>query len=418
MYQSRGFGFAKPSPQTHLQHAREELVEDLPEDHAFLNRVRLENHGELLPNQPAGRPRITLSRPPTRKRGKQPDDPSNLIERQRLMVMWNEKWDLKDDWNRAREKMAENYKNLGMREKPYPPSNNLSSSAEKMLDSSSEEDSEAAINQPTKKKRKSRVDEFEEDTVLFRGRQTKGDSPRPKVKRQVRGSSQGPSPLSQHSDGTDIPKSSDTDTDGLFQLPLTQRVHRHGLLDSIESDFATVHSYLPFPSVEQLLSVIPPTGTTLDDMRELFWERVSSDVHKFFCLLESNTNLNQETGAIFKKRAGRKEESLDVFDTAMNTANSAGSQGKSRSSWIKDVGNGTDGKVWHAESLLPSASSHESGDIGESRLVETVTSIDTETKRFCGRRLARQGALGKRWDDQGVSPTHRKCKTSPDNILL
>src|SRR5207244_3852162 len=46
------------SPLGHLQHARQVLVNELPPEHDLRKRVQVDGKGELLRDQPAGRPRL------------------------------------------------------------------------------------------------------------------------------------------------------------------------------------------------------------------------------------------------------------------------------------------------------------------------------------------------------------------------
>ena len=414
-HQTTDFGFDTLKAPSFLRHARRRLLDRLPGDHAFTKRVHVD--GRLLIDQPAPKPRVPYSR--IGKRGKQPDDPSEYIERQRLRAMLYDKLHLKTDWKKASQKMWENCKRMGMSAE-FPFYENDLGDIENVLDSFSEEDTEAATNLTTNKKRKQRVDEslLEEEVVLFRGWQADEQPPKRKPKRYRRGSGRVPSPLGQHGDGTEISKSFDKTTNSSSWLP--SWIQRQVDKESTDTDPATVEvDLLPFPSVEELLAAIPATGIRLEDIKDIFWDRISLDVHKLYCSLESNTNLNQETGMVFKRRAGCKNESPDIWDIVVSPKSDEKEQVEySLPPWIFDGGNGTGGKVWDAEPLLPPVIlSNLEGD-STNKSPKSVMTVETEMQNLYGRRLARQGGFGRRWDDQAVLPISQKRKRSVDDILF
>ena len=114
-----------PSPRAILKRARKELLEDLPEDADFLKRVY--DNGELVPVQPKGVRRQV--KPPGKsskaKRGKPSDAPSVIIEKQRLIKMFNDQWDQQEEWEKAQSKMLSLGKKFGLRRSPFKPEQKL-----------------------------------------------------------------------------------------------------------------------------------------------------------------------------------------------------------------------------------------------------------------------------------------------------
>ena len=74
------------------------------------------------------------------------------------MAMWNEKYHLKEEWDRVRDKMSENRKKLGMRERPHDENDSYKRIREGSPDDSSEKEGEIAVKRYAKKRRKSGAD--------------------------------------------------------------------------------------------------------------------------------------------------------------------------------------------------------------------------------------------------------------------
>lgn len=102
---------------SYLRQARQALINILPPNHALRGRVQSDGYGELLAEQPPGRLRISRKVLPVWNRGRGSCDPTMILARHMLKTMWNEKYHLKE-WDRARKKMSEHRKRLGMRERP------------------------------------------------------------------------------------------------------------------------------------------------------------------------------------------------------------------------------------------------------------------------------------------------------------
>jgi hypothetical protein len=148
--------YMPPNHLSHLHHARQKFINRLPQGHDLRKRVRCDDNGELLPEQPPGRRRTSFKWPPVRKRRREISDPRTLLGRRILMKMWNEKYHLNEEWDRVHGKMLENRKKFGLRERPYTgfPIDSRKRSRESSQDTSSDELSDLAARIQAKKKRK------------------------------------------------------------------------------------------------------------------------------------------------------------------------------------------------------------------------------------------------------------------------
>jgi len=116
-----GYYSPSASPLLYLQNARQSLLDKLPPKHDLRRRVQIDDHGELLTEQPAGRPPAEPKMPPARKRGRYSCDPAVVLKRLQLRKMWDTKCRLQDHDERDRisKKMLENRKKLRMERLPY-----------------------------------------------------------------------------------------------------------------------------------------------------------------------------------------------------------------------------------------------------------------------------------------------------------
>jgi hypothetical protein len=85
------------SPLSHLQHARWVLVNELPTEHDLRKRVQVDGKGELLPDQPTGRPRVPIKAPSAGKRVGESNEPTRVLKRYLLTILWNEKYHLQEE---------------------------------------------------------------------------------------------------------------------------------------------------------------------------------------------------------------------------------------------------------------------------------------------------------------------------------
>jgi hypothetical protein len=314
-------------PLSLLQHARLTLVNNLPPNHDLRKRVQPNGHGELLPEQPAGRPRALLKAPSARKRGREPGDPTVVLERHQLMTMWNEKHHLKE-WDRVRDKMSEHRKRLGMRERPYKEDDSCGRSRQDSSDKSCYKERKRAARESTKKRRKN-----DSDTLAARN-EGPGAEPGNNKRRRPDSrcvESEKSQPASASGRDADTPKQSGQSLAGAVnsdkEPPLEKgqgytslwtgdwNLSRSPLrtLDEIvdhpDSPIADKDAAAGplFPTVAEALKAIPASGISMRRIIELFWDRVSSNMDDFHIPLHDNTHIDVDKTLIWRKRTACEE---------------------------------------------------------------------------------------------------------------
>jgi len=399
----------------HLQHARQILVNELPLEHDLRKRVQVDGKGELLPDQPAGRPRAPLKVPPARKRVRESNDPTRVLERRLLTIMWNEKYHLQEEWNRVHAKMSENGKKLGIREQCYKESDSRKKSGRKSSDSSSEQRSEPATKRPTKKRRKSFAD------WPVAGDKDLGDEPNQKKRHQVDSerrdrevrehpsASGGDREALQKSDHSLI--SSDRSDE---EQPAKKRYRLKSLRTQTSwnpppsplrtsSQIADVpdssllsNGTLPppsFPTVAEVLDAIPASGISMLRIREVFWDRVNKDMDKFYILLHDNTDIEADKRLIRRRKMQHEDGNLVIP--------------------VAECG-GADGH----ESLPKLGTSDEARMAGGDVYSGHGIAIKTRTVHPCSRLLARRGGLDTMRNRECSKSTRRRQRRYADDVDL
>jgi hypothetical protein len=320
------------SPLGHLQHARQVLVNELPPEHDLRKRVQVDGKGELLPDQPAGRPPVPLKEPPARKRVRGSNDPTRVLERRLLMIMWDEKYHLQEEWNRVHAKMLQNRKKLGMRGQSYRESDSRKKSGRKSSDSSSEQGSEPATKRPTKKRRKSFAD------WPAAGDENLGDKPNQKKRRQP-DSERRDREVCKHPSASgedrEAPQKSDLPLIGSDSSGEEQPTKKKQYLKSLrtqtgwnlppsplrtssqmagppDSSLLGNDTLLPpsFPTVAEVLDAIPTSGISILKMTELFWDRVNKDMNRFYILLHDNADIEADKRLIRRRKIQHEDGKL------------------------------------------------------------------------------------------------------------
>ena len=305
-------------PNPHLQHARQLLVNELPPEHDLRKRVKHDGNGELLPEQPAGRPRAPLREPPLRKRGRDLGDPSIVLERRYLMTMWNDQYHLKEEWARVHDKMSENRKKLGLRERPYKESDSRKRSREGSPDKSSDRNRDTAAS-VARKRRKKDCDTGERNSDEEQPKKKRNRAPEvwiwDKVAYQTlspfgrdRKTAKEPHDFLTSSDKeppvgeTHRSKSTQPQKDrSLSRSPLKTISKIAGVPDSppVVSD---IMPRTRFPTVAEVLAPIPASGISMRSITELFWDRINGNMDKFYMLLQDNTNIDVDKSLIQRRR--------------------------------------------------------------------------------------------------------------------
>lgn len=393
------------SPLGHLQHARQVLVNELPPEHDLRKRVQVNGKGELLPDQPAGRPRVPLNAPPARKRVRESNDPTRVLERRLLTIMWNEKYHLQEEWNRVHAKMSENRKKLGMREQSYKESDSRKKSRGKSSDSSSEQGSEPATKRPAKKRRKSFADWPAEPNQKKRrqldskrrDREVREHPSAPEGDREAPQKS-GQSLISSDSSDEEQPakkshrlKSLRTQTG--WNLPPSLLRTSSQIADAPDSSLLG-NSTLPppsFPTVAEVLDAIPASGISMLRMRELFWDRVNKDMDRFYILLYDNADIEADKRLIRRRKMQHEDEKL-----AIPVAECGGADGH--------------------ESFPKLSTSDETRMTGGDVYSGHGIAIKTRTVHPCGRLLARRGGLDTIRNRECSKSTRRRQRRYADDV--
>ena len=289
----------------------------------------MDGKGELLPDQPAGQPRVPLNVPPARKRVRESNDPTRVLERRLLTVMWNEKYHLQGEWNRVHVKMSENRKKLGMREQSYKESDSLKKSGRKSLDSSSEQGSRPATKRPAKKRRKSFADWH------AAGEKSLGDEPNQKKRRQL-DSERRDREVHEHPSASALQKSDQSlissdrcdeeqpakkrhclkslRTQTGWNLPPSPLRTSSQIADAPDSSLLGNGTLPPpsFPTVAEVLDAIPTSGISILRMRELFWDRVNKDMDRFYILLHDNADIETDKRLIRRRKMQHEDGKLAI----------------------------------------------------------------------------------------------------------
>jgi hypothetical protein len=308
------------NPLGHLQHARWVLVNELPAEHDLRKRVQVDGKGELLPDQPTGRPRVPLKAPLAQKRVRESNEPTRVLKRYLLTILWNEKYHHREEWNRVHAKMSENRKKLGMRERPYKKSDSCKKSGR---------GSEPAAKQPAKKKRKSIAD------GPGAGDKNLGCKPNQKKRRQLDSERQGREACEHQSASRkdqEAPQNPDrslvsSESSDEEQLA-NERYHSKSLRTQIDwnlhqspsrtsSQIAEApdgsllsNGILPppsFPTVAEVLDAIPTSGISMLRMTALFSDRVNKDMDKFRVLLYNNADMEVD-GRLIRRRVTKHKD--------------------------------------------------------------------------------------------------------------
>jgi hypothetical protein len=318
------------SPLSHLQHARWVLVNELPAEHDLRKRVQGGGKGELLPDQPIGRPRVPIKAPSAGKRVGGSNEPTRVLKRYLLTILWNEKYHLQEEWNRVRAKMSENRKKLGMRELPYKGSDSHKKSGRESSDSSSKQGSELEAKQPAKKKRKSVAD------WPGTGDKNLGCKPNQKKRHQLDSVRQDREACEHQSaswEDREAPQKSDQSLASSEEQLANERYHLKSPRTQIgwnlpqspsrtSSQIAEAphgsllgNGALPlpsFPTVAEVLDAIPTSGISMRRMTALFWDRVNKDMDKFHILLYNNADMEVDGQLIRRRVINYKDGQLAV----------------------------------------------------------------------------------------------------------
>ena len=365
--------------------------------------------GELLPDQPAGRPRVPLNVPPARKRVRESNDPARVVERRLLKVMWNEKYHLQEEWKRVHAKMSENDKKPGMREQSYKESGSLKKSGRKSSGGSSEQGSEPATKRHAKKRRKSFADR------PAAGEKILGDKPNQKKRRQLDSERRDrevhehpPASAPQKSDQSLISSDrSDEDqpakkrhrfkplrTQTGWNLPPSPLRTSSQIADAPDSSLLGNGTLPPpsFPTVAEILDAIPTSGISILRMRELFWDRVNKDMDRFYILLHDNADI--EAGKRLIRRRKMKHEDGKL---AIPVAECGGADGH--------------------ESFPKLSTSDETRMAGGDVHSGYGIAIKTRTVHPRGRLLTRRGGLGTIRNRECSKSTRRQRRYADDVVL-
>lgn len=339
------------SPQASLQVAREELLDELGPHHDLQKRVRPDSPGELLPNQPAGRRRFPFSSPPKHKKGKEYGHPSLVLERRHLARMWREKYDMTDDWNSAHDSMLEKRNKLGMSWAPWPYPANHKRRREESRDEESGENIELDYGQhgqrPAKRRRNSWSEKPTQEDRAHSSTPLRQQSGERDMREYFQNKEEASFPVSSGKSNTrerildDFLTYNDSSQPGQqhttdlrtreqpVETPshatvaasfrpahMMRNIHRHKmqtvtpavnarLVDLVAPDFS-------FPSNAEIMNAIPASGTTLSDVKEFFGCRINADLARFYCMLESVADVDDDTARIRRKdMEGGKEELAD-----------------------------------------------------------------------------------------------------------
>ena len=309
-----------PNLPAHLQHARQLLVNELPPEHDLRKRVKHDGNGELLPEQPAGRPRVPPREPTPRKRGRDLSDPSMVLERRYLMTMWNDQYHLKEEWDRVHDKMSENRKKLGMRERPCKESDSRKRSRQGSPDSSSDRNIHTTASASKKRRKTDRGAGAARERSSDEGptRQTRDRAPEMRIWDKVAcqalsafrrdrktakqshnflaSSSWEPNGYKSHHSTSIEPQEDRSLSQSPFTTPsdVTKRSDRPYMASDLRPSAL-------FPAVAEVLGAIPASGISMRTITGLFWERVHCDMDKFYMLLHENTNIDVDESLIRRK---------------------------------------------------------------------------------------------------------------------
>ena len=364
----------------------------------------MDGKGELLSEQPAGRPRVPLKAPPARKRVRESNDPTRVLERRLLTIMWNEKYHLQEEWNRVHAKMSENRKKLGMREQSYKESDSLKKSGRKSSDSSSEQGSEPATKRPAKKRRKSLADWPAESNQKKR-RQLDSEHRDREVREHP--SASGGDREAPHKSNQSLISSDSSDeeqpakkrhrleslrTQTSWNLSPSPLRTSNQIADAPDSSLLGNGTLPPpsFPTVAEVLDAIPTSGISILRMRELFWDRVNKDMDRFYILLHDNADIEADKRLI-RRRKMQHEDGKPVAECG-----------------------GADGH----ESFPKLSTSDETRMAGGDVYSGHGIAIKTRTVHPCGRLLARRGGLDTIRNRECSKSTRRRQRRYADDVDL
>jgi hypothetical protein len=342
--------------------------------------------GELLPDQPAGRPRVPLKAPPARKRIRGSNDPTRVLR-----------------------------KKLGMREQSYKESDSRKKSGGKSSDSSSEQGSEPTTKRPAKKRRKSFAD------GPAAGDKNLGEEPNQKKRRQL-DSERRDREVCEHPSASggdrEAPQKSDqslTSSDSSDEEQPTKKRHRSkslrtqtgwNLLPSPSTTSSQIaeapsssllgNGTLPppsFPTVAEVLDAIPTPGISILRMTELFWDRVNKDMDRFYILLHDNADIEADKRLIRRRKIQHEDGKSAVPVVERGGADGHGCFPKLSTS---DETRIADGDVYSGHGIA----------------------IKTRAVHPCRRLLARRGGLDTIRNRECSKSTRRRRRSYADDVDL
>ena len=373
----------------------------------------MDGKGELLPDQPTGRPRVPLIVPSPQKRVRESNEPTRVLKQHLLTIMWNEKYHLREEWNRVHAKMSENRKKLGMRERPYKKSDSCKKSERGSSDGSSKQGSEPAAKQPAKKKRKSIAD------WPGAGDKSLGCKPNQKKRRQLdperqdreacvhQSPSREDRQALQKSDQS-LVSSGSSDEEQLANKrchlkPRTQigwnlpQSPSRTSSQIAEADGSLLsNGTLPlssFPTVAEVLDAIPTSGISMLRMTALFWDRVNKDMDKFYVLLYNNADI-EAGGRLIRKRVTKHKGG----QLAVRVAECGGTGGH--------------------ESFRTLSTSDETGTARGDVHSGHGVAIKTRAVHPCSRLLARRGGLDTARNREYSKSKRRRRRRYADDVDL
>jgi hypothetical protein len=375
----------------------------------------VDGKGELLPDQLAGRPSAPIKAPSARKRVRESNEPTRVLKRHLLTIMWNEKYHLQEEWNRVHAKMSENRKELGMRERPYKESDSRKESRRESSNSSSEQGSQPVAKRPAKKRRKSSAD--------WPGARDKysGVEPNQKKRRQLdserRDREACEHPLASGG-GRKAPQKSDqclTSSESFSKEQPANKRYRLGSLRTrtgwnlppsplrtsiqiadVPDSSLLGNGTLPlpnFPTVAEVLDAIPTSGVSILKMTELFWDHVNKDMDKFYMLLYNNADIEVRNGMIRKRVIKHEDGQLAVPVVECGDADSD-------------------------ESFRESSTSDETGIADGDVHSRHSTAIKTRRVHLCSQLLARRGGLDTIRNREYSRSTRRRRRRYADDVDL
>lgn len=401
-------------PSSHLQQARQVLVSQLPPEHDLRKRIQPNGHGELLPQQPAGRPRAPMKMLPARKRGRDHRDPTMLLQRRLLMTMWNERYH-HPEWDRVRNKMSQHRKRLGMRERSHKEGGGCGAKRQDSADKSCKKVRERTARRCAKRQSSdggTLATGHERSTNAPNSQKEPLSEPRPEEKKEsptqpgyrrgrkisqkseqsVKSSDHSrQKPTIENSQGHITSWESKED----WELSNSSLTTPNGTTESADAPLAATDAEPnpSFPTVTEILKAIPASGVSMRRITERFWNRVSCDMDKFYFILHDNAGIHVENSLI------RRREAAFEFEPSSTLA--ADYDSPDNQEWPSSTMTIDDSHTTSAEACA-----------GDGAVV------GTSVPRISVRSLGRRGGLDSILGRQATTTTRTKCRRHADRVQL